>query len=75
MVDLELKLQIDNLKLLIELEEENYKTALQNQTEFVILQRLRENIKKLKGDLQVLLDKQSVDKTGELPKDKKEPDQ
>lgn len=70
MTDVELKLQIENLKLLIELEEENYKTALQQRTEFVILQRLRENIKKLKGDLQVLLDKQSVNKTGELPKDK-----
>ncbi len=67
MVDYELKLQIENLKFLIQMEEENYKTAILNQTEFVILQRLRENIKKLKGDLQVLLDKQIVEKTGELP--------
>ena len=68
MVDYELKLQIENLKFLIEMEEENYKTALLNQTEFVILQRLRENIKKLKSDLRVLMDKQSVNQTGELPK-------
>jgi hypothetical protein len=67
MVDYELKLQIENLKFLVEMEEENYKTALLNQTEFVILQRLRENIKKLKGDLQVMLDKQIVNQTGELP--------
>jgi hypothetical protein len=58
MGDINLKLQIDNLKMLIDIEVENHKTALRNQTEFTILQRLREHIKKLKGDLQVLLDKQ-----------------
>lgn len=67
MVDPELKVQIENLKLLIDLEEENYRTALQSQTDFTILKRLRNNIKTLKGDLQVLLDKQSVDETGDLP--------
>jgi len=70
MEDVNLKLQIQNLQMLIELEEENYKTALQHQTEFTILQRLRENIKKLKFDLQILIDKRAVQKTGELPQDK-----
>ena len=65
----ELKLQIDNLLTLIEVEEENYKTALQNETEFVILQRMNEHIDKLQSDLQVFLDKQSVRETGELPSD------
>jgi hypothetical protein len=68
MSDINLKLKIDNLKLLIDLEEENYKTAIQQKTEFVILQRMRENIKKLKADLDVLIDQFHVQKTGELPK-------
>ena len=71
MNDKELKLQIDNLVLLIEVEEENYKKALQSPTEFVILQRLKENLDKLKSDLQVFVDKQSVKKTGELPDESK----
>ena len=70
----ELKLQIDNLVTLIEVEEENYKTALQNETEFVILQRMNEHIDKLQSDLQVFLDKQVVKQTGELPKDNKKAD-
>ena len=70
----QLKLQIDNLVTLIEVEEENYKTALQNETEFVILQRMNEHIDKLQSDLQVFLDKQVVKETGELPKDNKKAD-
>lgn len=69
MNDQELKLQIDNLVTLIEVEEGNYTTAIQNKTEFVILQRMKEHIEKLKSDLQVFVDQQSVRKTGELPTD------
>ena len=69
MNDQELKLQIDNLVTLIEVEEENYKTAIQNKTEFVILQKIKEHIEKLKSDLEVFVDQQSVRKTGELPTD------
>lgn len=69
MADMELQLKIDNLKFLIGLEEENYKTALQQQTEFVILQRLRENLKKLRADLQILIDQQTIQRTGDLPTD------
>ena len=57
MNDQELKSQIDNLVTLVEVEEENYKTALQNKTEFVILQRMKENIENLQSDLQVFVDK------------------
>ena len=65
----DLKLQIDNLLTLIEVEEENYKTALQNETEFVILQKMKEHIDELRSSLQVFVDQQSVRKTGELPTD------
>ena len=67
MNDQELKLQIDNLVTLVEVEEENYKTALQNKTEFVILQRMKENIENLQSDLQVFVDKLNVRQTGKLP--------
>ena len=71
MNDHELKLKIDNLDLLIELEENNYKVAIKNQTEFSILQRMKENIENLRSNLQVFVDQQSVKKTGELPGDNK----
>jgi hypothetical protein len=74
MNDQELKLQIDNLITLIEVEEENYKVALQTQTEFVVQQRMKEHIENLQSDLQVFLDKQAVMKTGELPADSKNAD-
>jgi hypothetical protein len=67
MDDQELKTQIDNLVTLIEIEEENYKTALQNETEFVILQRMKEHVENLQSDLQVFVDKLNVRQTGELP--------
>ena len=63
----ELKKQIEDLKLVINLEEENYKTALQSQMPYDSLKQMRQNIKKLKGDLQVVLDQESVQKTGDLP--------
>jgi hypothetical protein len=69
MNDQELKLQIDNLVTLIEVEEENYRTAIQNKTEFVILQKMKEHIEELKSNLQVFVDQQSVRKTGALPTD------
>lgn len=71
--DKDLKMQIDNLKTVIELEQENYKTALFGQTDLMVLQKMRENIKQLKSHLQLLIEKQSVQETGKLPdeKDKK----
>ena len=67
MADDELSKQIEDLKMIISLEEENYKTALLQQVNFNSLKQMRENIRKLKADLQVLLDQHSVKKTGELP--------
>jgi hypothetical protein len=67
MGDKELTRQITDLKLLIEVEEDNYKTAIESRMPMDTLKQLRNNIKKLKADLQILLDKESVDKTGELP--------
>jgi hypothetical protein len=63
----ELKKQIADLKMVIDLEEENYKTAIQAQMPFDTLKQMRLNIKKLKSDLKVLIDQDSVNKTGELP--------
>ena len=56
----ELKLQIDNLVTLIELEEEKYNTALQTH-DFVNPQREMEYIEQLQADLQVFLDKENGD--------------
>ena len=67
MTNEELNTQIKDLELVISLEEENYKTALLSQMPHDSLKQMRLNIKKLKADLQVLLDRQSVQKTGELP--------
>ena len=60
MNDQEWKLQIDNLVTLIEVEQENYKVALQTQTEFVILQRMKEHVENLQSDLQAFVDKLNV---------------
>jgi hypothetical protein len=66
----ELQKKKENLEMIIDVEEGNYKAALQSKLDFVTLRTLRENIRKLKGDLQVLLDQESVKRTGELPDDK-----
>ena len=63
----ELSKKIDDLKTIIDVAEENYKAALQSKLDFTTLREMRGNIRKLKNDLQVLLDQQSVKKTGELP--------
>ncbi|MGZ8525512.1 MAG: hypothetical protein ACXWV1_13860 [Chitinophagaceae bacterium] len=65
----ELRTKIDDLKMIIDVEEGNYKTALQSKLDFTTLRQMRENIKKLKIDLQVLVDQESVKRTGELPGD------
>ena len=65
----DLKKQIEDLKMLIDVEEDNYKSALLLKTSFDTLKQMRENIRNLKSELQILLDKESVQKTGELPKD------
>ncbi len=58
MKSIDLKLRIDNLRLLIALEEENYWNALQRHTKTSIVRRLRENIKKFKSQLMALLDEE-----------------
>jgi hypothetical protein len=63
----DLKKEIDALKMLVEAEEVNYKNALPKNIPFDALKQMRTNIKKLNMDLQILLDKESVSKTGELP--------
>jgi protein associated with RNAse G/E len=65
-MDIDLKVQSDALKTLLETEEENYKAALQMKVPFDTLKLMRSNIKKLKADLQILLDRESINKTGEL---------
>jgi len=65
----ELRKKTDDLKMIIDVEEGNYKAGLQSKLDFVTLRTLRENIRKLKGDLQILLDQESVKRTGELPDD------
>ena len=67
MDDQDINKTVDDLNLIINIEEENYKTALQSQLPYETLKQMRLNIRKMKGDLQVLLDQQSVQKTGELP--------
>ena len=61
--------QIQDLQTLIEKEEENYKDALSTGVGFNTLKEMRLHIRKMKEDLQVLLDKDSINKTGELPKE------
>jgi len=63
----DLRKKIDDLKMIIDVAEENYKTALKSKLDFTTLREMRGNIRKLKNDLQVLLDQESVKRTGELP--------
>lgn len=70
----ELTKQSDDLKQLIEKAEENYKTALTTRVDFNTLKEMRLHIRKLKENLQILLDKDSVNKTGDLPADSISPD-
>jgi hypothetical protein len=67
MTEKELSTQIKDLRLVIEIEEENYKTALESRMSLEALKGMRDNIKRLKTELQVLLEKQSVQETGDLP--------
>lgn len=53
--------------MIIDVAEENYKTALQSKLDFTTLREMRGNLRRLKNDLQVLLDQESVNKTVELP--------
>ena len=66
--------QIEDLKTLIDKEEENYKSALTKHVNFNTLKEMRLHIRKMKGDLQVFLDKDSVTKTGELPDNTTQPE-
>lgn len=58
MADIELQLRIENLKFFIQLKEQKYTVALHQGIAFAILQPLKDEIKKLKGALNVLLDTQ-----------------
>ena len=69
----ELKMKIDNLTMLIELQEQSFRTAVQSQTDFIVLEGIRDNIKQLKAHLQGLRDKHDLDKTDDLP-DETKPD-
>jgi len=51
-----LNVRLDLLKLQIELEESNYKYAVELQKDYNILLRMRENIKRLKEELQILIE-------------------
>ena len=65
----ELTKKIEDLTMIINVAEENYKTALETKLDFTTLREMKGNIRKLKLDLQILKDQQSVKKTGELPDD------
>ena len=64
MEDAELHRLIDDLRLEIQLEQENYNTAVLNRFTFPLLRQMRFNIKKLIGDLKILTDKQTKRKDG-----------
>ena len=57
MADIELQLRIENLKF-IQLKEQKYTAALHQGMAFAILQALKDEIKKLKRALNILLDTQ-----------------
>jgi hypothetical protein len=59
--------QIEDMQTIISQEEENYKNAITRKVDFNTLKEMRLHIRKLKEDLQILLDKESVKKTGDLP--------
>jgi len=54
----ELHKRIDDLRLEVELEQENYRTALLSRLPFAPLKQMRINIKKLKDNLRGLEDQQ-----------------
>lgn len=45
-----------DLRMIIAMEEENYKSAIQQHANFNSLKEIRANIKKLKGDISILVD-------------------
>ncbi len=61
------KKEIGELELAITLEEENYRIALQSQTAFYSLKRIRLNLKKLKGELQIFLDREAAHRILDTP--------
>ena len=65
----ELRKKIDDLKMIIDVAEENYKTGLESKLDFTTLREMKGHLRKLKTDLQILMDQDSVSKTGELPND------
>ena len=55
------KKEIAELELAIDIVEANYKLTMQAQGPFNSLKRMRLDIKKLKGELQVYLDKEALE--------------
>jgi len=51
-----LNVRLNLLKLQIELDESNYKYAVELQKDYNTLLRMRENIKRLKEELQILIE-------------------
>ncbi len=51
--------KIEDLKMIIGVEEQNYTIGLQNKLDFDTLREIKGNLRKLKNDLQVLLDQQA----------------
>ena len=64
MEDAELHRLIGDLRLQLEVEEENYKTAVLNRFTFPLLREIRMNIKNLKGNLNILMKKEMKRKNG-----------
>ena len=60
MNDVDYKLKVENLKLLIKVYEEDYIDALREDAEPGVLEGLRENIRKSKIELKELLDQEDA---------------
>jgi hypothetical protein len=61
------KKEIAELELAIDIVEANYKLTMQAQGPFNSLKRMRLDLKKLKGELQVYLDKEALEHHAENP--------
>jgi hypothetical protein len=61
------KKEIAELELAIDIVEANYKLTMQAQGPFNSLKRMRLDLKKLKGELQVYLDKEAMEHHVENP--------
>ena len=58
--------EIEQLQQQIELEETNYKKALENHKDFPTLKDIKERIKELKNTLQLTINKSNASQSGDL---------